>query len=400
MKLRSRRRWCDATPLRTVMRAAVLVVALALATGSAWADASPDAALAGLLDEARDAASTPGTCAQPGIDRLVKIYCAGRIRIGAREYYPLFGTKNGDVWTGYEIDVARDIAKKLGVNIEFSKAKAATRIPMLADDNVDLIIATMGHNTERDSQVLFIRPHYYQSETIVVGPRGLVIRGWDDLRGRTVCVTVGNGSNAELVAHGVRLLLFGEAETLPDRLSDETCLLVAQDDSFFAYYLANPEFSARFDDKFGFAQVPWGMAVARTGSDELARALDLMSEIFHRDGVFLAAARANHIATAFLVRQQEVWNRPACNTDTGSSNPACVLPPLNIVQQPTPFAPEVAAFKRWVALLTGSQPSLPMLETAPAWSLFLSGIVNSLLLIGGALAATLGFALLFGAMMA
>jgi len=38
-----------------------------------------------------------------------------------------------------------------------------------------------------------------------------------------------------------------------------------------------------------------------------------------------------------------------------------------------------------------------MLKTAPAWSMFKEGVLNSLILIAGALAATLGFALLLGA---
>lgn len=393
------RRWRNARPSAAARFAALAVAGLLAAAVPAGAGGSPDAALAILIDEAR-AAATPDGCSRPDADRLVGVYCHHRIRVGAREYYPLFGAKTGGVWQGYEIDVARTIAAKLGVGVDFTKAKAATRVPLLADGTVDLVIATMGHNTERDSQVRFIRPHYYQSETIMVGPRALDVHGWDDLRGRTVCATVGNGSNAELVDHDARLLLFGEAEMLPERLADDTCLLAAQDDSFFAYYLADPGFAARFSDKFGFAQVPWGMAVARTGSDKLGRALDLMSQIFHRDGVFLAAARDNHVATAFLARQQTVWNRPECNTDSGSTNPACILPPLDVVQQPTPFAGAVSAFKGVVARLTGAQLSLPMFETVPAWSLFLGGVRNSLLLIGGALAATLGFALLFGGAMA
>src|SRR5262245_7588522 len=82
-------------------------------------------------------------------------------------------------------------------------------------------------------------------------------------------------------------------------------------------------------------------------------ALDLTSQIFHRDGVFLAAARANHIATGFLAQQQAVWARPECNTDTGSADPACVLPPADAELQPTPFAGSVGLFETWFAGLTG-----------------------------------------------
>jgi ABC-type amino acid transport system permease subunit len=256
----------------------------------------------------------------------------------------------------------------------------------------------MGHNTQRDGQARFIRPHYYQSETIMVGPRALAVKDWADIGGRTACVTIGNGSNAQIVSHNARLMLFDEAGVLPGHLKDERCSLAAQDDTFFDYHFLDPDFAARFDKKFGFAQVPWGMAVARTATSErLARALDLTSQVLHRDGVFLEIARANRVGTGFLERQQAVWNRPECNTDTGNANPACVLPALNADLQPTQFVATVLVFEKWVKANTGIELSLPMLKTLPAWSLFKDGIANSLILVVGALAATLLFALVLGA---
>jgi ABC-type amino acid transport substrate-binding protein/ABC-type amino acid transport system permease subunit len=354
---------------------------------------TPDAALDQLLEEAR------AECAQPA-DRLVRALCGGHIRIGVREYYPLFATREGGVRQGYEVDVAKAIGKRLGVDVDFTRVNAASRIPLIADDRIDLVIATMGHNTQRDGQVRFIRPHYYQSETTVVGPRAALIADQTDLPGRTVCVTIGNGSNAELVSFGARLMLFDEAGVLPDRLMDGTCTLAAQDDSFFAYYFTDSAFNERFFQKFGFSQVPWGMAVARQGSDRLARALDLMSQIFHRDGVFLGIAHAHRIGTGFLEHQKTVWNGPQCNTSTGSTNPACVLAPLSAELAPTSFAGGVKAFEAWVERHADIELSLPMLTTASAWSMFKEGVINSLILIAGALAATLAFALLFGAAMA
>ena len=359
---------------------------------------TPDAALAKLIDEARAAAGAPGACEQPGLDRLVRIFCDNRIRVGVREYYPLFGTREGPVRSGYDVDVAREIAKHLGVEPAFTRVNAASRIPLLADDKIDLTIATMGHNTQRDGQVRFIRPHYYRSETIIVGPKGLTIRDWQDIASRTICVTIGNGSNAQIVSHNTRLMLFDEAGVLPDRLRDETCVLAAQDDSFFDYYFTEPAFANAYDRKFGFAQLPWGMAVALTGSDRLARALDLTSQIFHRDGIFLAVAKENRIGLGFLEAQRAVWNRPDCNTDGGSSNPACVLPALSAALQPTPFAAQVVAFETWLETHTGISVQFPMFKTMPAWQLFKAGIANSLVLVVGALVATLLFAMVLGAL--
>lgn len=374
---------------------AAVIAGIALSPLQAQQDKSPDAALARLLQAAR--ATLPGACSRPNADRLIRILCAGRIRVGIRDYYPLFATRDGEIREGYEVDVALAIGRKLGVEVEFVRVNAATRIALLAEDRIDLVIATMGHNTQRDGQVRFIRPHYYQSETTLVGPRALSVSDWKDIAGRTVCVTVGNGSNAELVTEGARLMLFDEAGVLPERLKDETCTLAAQDDSFFAESFTDPAFAERYAQKFGFAQVPWGMAVARDGSEQLARALDLISQIFHRDGVFLELGRAHRIGTAFLEKQQAVWQRPECNTDAGSTADACVLPPLDAELKPTPFAGSVSAVEAWFESWSDIDLQLPMLKTAPAWSMFKDGVANSLILIAGALLATLAFALLFGA---
>lgn len=385
-------------PAVTRLAWAILAMAVLVVAGRpAWAGEpeSPDAALARLLETARTAG--PEACASPHADQLVRIFCTGHIRVGLRDYYPLFSMRVGSIREGYEVDVAKALAVRLGVALEQTRVNAASRIPLLAEDRIDLVIATMGHNTQRDGQVRFIRPHYYRSETILVGPKSLAISGWNDIPGRTVCVTIGNGSNANLVSRGARLLLFDEAGVLPDRLKDGTCTLAAQDDSFFAEAFTHPDFADRFEKKFGFAQVPWGMAVQKTGSEKLARALDLISQIFHRDGVFLELARRHRIATGFLAEQQKVWRSAACNTASGSIDPHCVLPALNTELEPTSFAGAVASLEDWVSAATGIELSLPMLTTVPAWSLLLSGIANTLVLIGGALLATLLFALGIGA---
>jgi polar amino acid transport system substrate-binding protein len=372
-----------------MIRCLIGLFALLVVAASARAE-TPDAALDQLLREARSA-----DCGQAA-DRLIRALCSGKLRVGVRDYYPLFGTREGRTHDGYEPDVARAIAQRLGVEVEFTRVNAANRIPLLAEDRIDLAIATMGHNTQRDRQARFIRPHYYQSETVLVGPRALAVRDWRDIAARTICVTVGNGSNAEIVSQNVRLMLFDEAGALPARLKDETCTLAAQDDSFFAFYFTDPAFAERFEPKFGFAQIPWGMGVARTGSDKLARALDLLSQIFHRDGVFLEIARENRIGTAFFERQRAVWQRAQCGTATGTTDPACVLPPLDAALRPTPFAERVEAVEDWFERNLGIDLTLPMLKTAPALTLFLDGMVNSLILIVGALTATLLLSIAFG----
>ncbi|MCR9177789.1 MAG: transporter substrate-binding domain-containing protein [Alphaproteobacteria bacterium] len=357
---------------------------------------TPDEALDALLEEAR--AQMPGVCADPIGDKLVQILCSGKIRVGVRGNYPLFSTRieEGSDRQGFDTDVARAIAERLGVSPEWVVVRAATRISTLAEDGADLVVATMGHNTRRDGQATFIRPHYYSSETIIVGPRALALGDWPDVVGRRVCTTIGNYANSHLVTQGVRLMLFEDAGRLPEALDEQICNLVAHDDSFLASYLVNPELGDRFERKFGFDQVPWGMAVAQTGTEDLARALQLISQIMHRDGSFLALGRENGVFTSFLEAQNARWQSPPCLEVAALDDPACVLPALEATPPPTRFADEVKAALAWSQANLGFAPDLPMLTSVPAFELFTAGIVNSLILVIGALAATLFFALLIG----
>ena len=383
-------------------RLLALLAALLLAAGG-WSAAlaqPPDAAFAGLLAEARRDAG-PGCKDQP-TDRLARILCHGTLRVGVRTNYPLFAAETPRGLAGYEIDIARAIAAALGVELALVPVTPASRIAMLGEDRIDLAIATMGHTSLRDGQARFIRPHYYQSETVIVGPRGQPLKDFDDLAGQTICVTVGNASNAELAGRAARLMLFNAPAQLVERLAAEACRLAAQDDSFFAAAFADPAFATRYEAKFGFAPVPWGMAVGREGTERLARLLGLLSAGFHRDGVFLGRARTHGIATGFLERQQALWST-RCDVAEGAAAAACLLPPLSIAQPTTPWAARIEALEHWLERHLGLQATLAMFKLAPAWELVRNGAVNSALLILGvslatpAIAALLGLALAFGA---
>ncbi len=383
--------------LRVLFALAALAWLMAPAQAQGYDQAqTPDVALDRLLADARE--KLPEACDDPESDRLIRVLCAQSIRVGVRAHYPLFATQNADQTDrmGYDIDVARAIASRLGVTPEWVQVSPAMRISALAEDSVDLVIATMGHNTQRDGQTQFIRPHYYRSETIIVGPHAAPITDWRSVAGRRVCTTIGNYANAQLVSRGAQLMLFENAARLPEALDEEICRLVAQDDSFLASFLVDPAFGDRFERKFGFDPVPWGMAVAQTGSDDLGQALRLISQILHRDGHFLNLARQNGIFTQFLEEQQSLWQSPACATVAALDDSACVMPALKTTRTPTAFADEVEELQDWMRARFGFAPDLPMLTSQPALELFTAGVINSFVLVVGALVATLVFALFFG----
>ncbi|MES2944476.1 MAG: transporter substrate-binding domain-containing protein [Pseudomonadota bacterium] len=338
-----------------------------------------------------------GSACNAQADALARVLCTGILRVGVRADYPPYGWRGTDSLQGFEIDLARQLASRLGVVAEFSVVTAANRITLLGEGRIDLVVATMGHTLQRDREVLFVRPHYYQSQTIVLGRKDFVLDKTEPVRGKTVCVTLGNSTNAELSSMGVRLMLFDNALRLLDELRLGACSLAAQDDSFFASYLQQPAFSAVYEVKLGFAPLPWGVAVAREGGGKLAEALALALKQMHAGGGLQALAAVHGVDSRFLADQRALWSGSRCAAGQALADPGCVLPPRDSQLVPTSFAPAVDTIEKRIKEVTGAKVTLAMFKTKVALGLFMEGIFFSLLLVSGAVAATLGLALVFGA---
>src|ERR671915_781782 len=122
-----------------------------------------------------------------------KIQAAGEIKIGVKYDVPPFGFKNPqtDEIEGFDVDLGKAIAEKLGVEPNFIEAISDNRIPFLQDGTVDLVLSTMTINAERDMEIEFSEPYYIATGRILV-PSDSDIAGVEDLAGTTVCTALGS----------------------------------------------------------------------------------------------------------------------------------------------------------------------------------------------------------------
>lgn len=331
-------------------------------------------------------------------DAWRRVVCRGQIRVGLRTQYPPFSDRVDGRFQGFEVDLAQEIAQRLGVRLEPVTVAPANRIAALGEGRVDLVIATMGHTVQRDAEARFVRPHYYQSRTVIVGRRALEVPGLEALRGRSVCVTVGNNSNADLSAAGARLMLFDRAAQMIDHLLQGSCSLAAQDDTFFAPWLRQRGFAERFDVKFGFAELPWGMAVARADGERLQEWLARLMQELHAQGRLKALASQRGVATPFLDAEARRWSAPPCGQTTSQDATwatRCLFEPRDNQLKPTAFAGTVTALEQDVQHATGVKLTLAMLKTRVAFELFLQGLLLTTLLMVGAVLGTVTFGAFF-----
>jgi polar amino acid transport system substrate-binding protein len=124
------------------------------------------------------AALTIGLFAASGqvrADALQDILDRGTVRIGVPIDVPPFGfTDANQEAVGLDVDLAKQVAEALGVELELQQITGINRIPFLLTDKVDIVIAVMGATPERAKQIMFTSP--YASLYIgVFGPAGLAV---------------------------------------------------------------------------------------------------------------------------------------------------------------------------------------------------------------------------------
>ncbi len=383
----------------------LIVICLLLLAGHRLARADTPAetpALAAatrLLEQAK--AATAVGCRDPS-DVLVRVLCTKQLRVGLRTYYPGFSVRDEQgAFSGFEPDIGRRIAAFLGVSFVPVVVNPKDRIPILVGNQADLVIATMGDTTQRSAAVRFIRPHYYASQTAIVGHASSPVSDWADITGRTVCLPLGSNSNIEFVRHHVRIMTFDSPEQLMDALRFDECAFIVQDDTFFARSLAEPAWAAHYAIKFRFAPLPWGMAVTREHTAQFAALLDDLSVAYHADGTLLDLAKAHRLDLAFLLSEQAKWHDATCLDVNDAPQERCLLPSVSDSEATdlSIVAPYVSSLEQAATSWFGITIDLSLFRNRTTFGLVLEGILFTLSLVLGTQLSTAFFALGFSRLM-
>jgi glutamate transport system substrate-binding protein len=145
--------------------------------------------------------STPAATAEKfaADTTLGKIQAKGEMTIGVKFDVPPFGVKNpqtGEV-EGFDVEMGKAVAAKLGVKPKFIEAISDNRIPFLEDGTADVILSTMTINEERVEQIEFSDPYFIARGRVLV-PGDSEITGVADLAGKNVCTALGSTYEANL----------------------------------------------------------------------------------------------------------------------------------------------------------------------------------------------------------
>ena len=103
------------------------------------------------------------------------------------EYFP-FNYYEGAKLTGFEVELAEALAKKMGLKLEWHAVAFDAQLAAVAQDRFDFAIASHGYSDERAKAVDFASPHYCSGGQIVALPGGPLTAA--ALKGKTVGVQI------------------------------------------------------------------------------------------------------------------------------------------------------------------------------------------------------------------
>jgi glutamate transport system substrate-binding protein len=173
-----------------------------------------------------------------------------KLVIGVKADQPGLGLQTGGTYTGFDVEIAKIVAKGLGVDpgsIEWKTTVSANREPFIQQGQVDLVVATYTINDERKKVVNFGGPYYIAGQDLLV-PTNSTITGPEALAGKKVCSVTGStpAKRIQTEHKDAQLQLFDSYSKCVTALAGGQVDAVTTDDIILAGYAAQDQYAGKF----------------------------------------------------------------------------------------------------------------------------------------------------------
>lgn len=192
-------------------------------------------------------------------DIIQKIKNSGKLVMATSADYPPYEfhdiSGGKDEITGFDVDIARAIAKELGVQLEIKDMAFDGVLPALLAKKVDIAIAAFTITEERKKSVNFSEPYLDGGQQIVTY-KGSGIKGKEDLKGKTIGVQLSTTGEAEAKKiEGAKLKQFDRVDAVMlDLMNKRVDAAIVGSVVADAYLKLNPDKFEKAGDKLNSEQ--------------------------------------------------------------------------------------------------------------------------------------------------
>ena len=195
---------------------------------------------------------------------------AGALRVGTKFDQPLFGLRglDGDP-VGFDVEIAKIIAAKLGIpedGVTYTETPSRIREDVIANDQVDIVVATYTINDTRRERVSFAGPYYQAGQDLMVAADNTTITGPDSLRAANarVCSVTGStpAKNIEQYVDPANIVLFDVYSNCADALRNGQVDAVTTDNVILLGLIEASQGAFKLVDQT-FTEEPYGIGITK-----------------------------------------------------------------------------------------------------------------------------------------
>ena len=253
-------------------------------------------------------------------DELSQIQESGTLKVGVEGTYPPYTYHDDDgTLTGFDVDVAKAIADKLGVEADFTESDWDSLLAGIDSGRLDTVINAVSITDEREEKYDFAGPYFYITQQIVVAKDNDDIVDMASRDGKKMANTATKAYLDLLEDAGVSLVQISTADEAVSLISSGRADFTTFNSVVFNEYLKqHPDANLKVAFVIPDVQDEYGVPVKKGETalyDAIQNAIDELKE----DGT-LSQLSMDYFDTDFTQPEDAATDSSKANSDTTDSD--------------------------------------------------------------------------------
>jgi glutamate transport system substrate-binding protein len=222
----------------------------------------------------------------------------GAFKVGIKFDQPGMGLKEGSKYTGFDVDVAKYVAKELGhkeADIQFVEAPTPQRETLISTGQVNYIVGTYSITPERKQKVSFAGPYFIAGQDLLVRSDETGITGPDSLTGKKLCSVKGSTPAAKVKSRypGVQLQEYDTYSKCVEALNAKVVDALTTDNTILAGYASQAAYKGKLKVVGKtFSEEKYGIGLKKGDTALCTKITDALKKMIS-DGSWQKAVDAN-----------------------------------------------------------------------------------------------------------
>lgn len=228
---------------------------------------------------------TENQTAENGDELLENIKSEGKLVIGTEGTYPpfTFHDDSGEL-TGFDVEIAKEVANRLGVEAEFNETQWDAMFAGLDAKRFDMIANQVGINDEREAKYSFSSP-YISSAAVLITREDSDVKSFEDIKGLKSAQSLTSNYAETAKSYGAELVSVDGFNQAIELLNAKRVDVTINDKlSFLDYKKQKPNTNAVIADTA--EDVAQSGLMFRQGNDSLVEAVNDALEDMIDDGTY------------------------------------------------------------------------------------------------------------------